>query len=104
MECQRRDCGKNATHAVKLCVPRHGQADDATHLCLLVDVTLCDDHVDEFDAGGMLAANPESLPAMFRVVMSNGPAPDFDRAYAVGVPITDPEYMAMRLAASRKAN
>lgn len=103
MQCQRRGCGKTATHALKLCVPRFGQSDDATHVCLLLEVELCEDHADEADGYGFLAANPD-LKSMFSIAMSNGPAPDFGRIYALGLPVTDPEYMAMKLAGNRKPN
>lgn len=103
MQCQRRGCAETATHALKLCVPRHGQDDSAMHFGLLMAVELCEEHADDADAGDFLAENPD-LQRLFLVGMSNGPAPDFDRAYAVGVPVTDPEYLALKLNANRTVN
>ncbi len=100
--CQKRGCIREATQAIRLCVPGLGDPDDAPPKgSVLVGVRVCDEHLDGESAENWVTGETgDTIRPLLTVTMAPN-TPDFDRAYLLGVSIHAAEYQDLFLHAPR---
>lgn len=97
--CQKAGCGLPATHAMQICAGTFTDPDDAPpRVKILANILVCEDHLDEADAGALLAADP-TWGQIITVAMSGGPPPDLGRARILGVRLDSDEYRELQITA-----
>ena len=111
MKCQREGCQRQATHAIKICVPASGwPKDEARALQFILGMKCCRDHAAAFDPADVLLQptpnDPDAtfadvvLPAMARMSGSTIP-PDASRAWTVPVRLDSEDFKAFERVQAR---
>ena len=94
--CQKRGCGREATHALQFACGTFTDPDAAAPRCRInMDILLCAEHLDEADAGAFLEANPD-VGRLAALAMGGGPPPDLARSVMLGVPIGSEEWTELQ--------
>lgn len=106
--CDQSDCGHLATHAVKLCVPAMGEAQDESRAFhAVMAIRLCLAHAAEFKAAQIIDAPTPKGKGTFRDVLpifarlQGRHEPDVDRAWIVPVALASAEFKDFEAAINR---
>lgn len=93
MKCQRERCKAAATHGVKALIPARGHAwERHTPLSVMVGIKLCAAHANQ--PGILECFSAESKQTISECMRAIGRVdPDFSRAKAQPILLSDPEYL-----------